>query len=517
MLSFVPPNFGRNHGANVTKQLFVASAEDSLDANSTVLSILIVEDDPGDFGLLDVYLRQAGFRSSTGKSVSVWVKTLADGIATARRQRPDVILLDLSLPDSVGLRTVEAMVAALPDVPIVVLTGLDDSQLAMAALEAGAQDYLVKGQFDSHALQRGIHHARARAKLESRLRLFEVALSAAANGIVITDSDGCIQWANPAFVQMTGFSLEEAKSHNPKELVKSGKQDQAFYQRMWETILSGQEWQGEVVNRRKDGSLYDEALTISPVSDASGSIRHFVAIKQDITERKLAEQQLRQSEERLELALSGSDLGMWDIHVPSGNMVANARWYEMLGYRADEIAPTLANLVRLVHPDDLSPVQASFMAHLHGETPVYAHEYRMRHKSGHWAWVLTRGKVVSRDDQGNPLRVTGTTLDISSQKRLNLEGGDLLKRIEALIRAASERSGAPVADGKTALPQLSDRQTEVLKLVASGCTSAEIAERLNIKPATVVTHRRDLMRNLDLHSVAALTRYAIEHGLISGK
>jgi PAS domain S-box-containing protein len=355
-----------------------------------------------------------------------------------------------------------------------------------------------------------------RAKLESRLRLFEVALSAAANGIVITDSDGCIQWANPAFVQMTGFSLDEARSHNPKELVKSGKQDQAFYQRMWETILSGQQWQGEVINRRKDGTLYDEALTISPVSDASGSIRHFVAIKQDVTERKLAEQQLRQSEERLELALSGSDLGMWDIHVPSGNVVANARWYGMLGYRADEIDPTVANWVRLVHPEDLSPVQASFNAHLRGDTPVYEHECRMRHKSGHWVWVLMRGKVVSRDDQGNPLRATGTTLDISSQKRLNLEGSDLLKRIEALIRAAGERSSASAAD-EAALPRLSDRQREVLKLVAAGCTSAEIAGRLNIKPATVVTHRRDLMKKLDLHSVAALTRYAIEHGLGSGK
>ncbi len=256
------------------------------------ISILAVEDDPGDFGLIRAYVRLAKLGLSEDKEHVTWAKTLVEGIAAARSNKPDVVLLDLSLPDSAGLATVQAMRAALPGVPIVVLTGHDDSALAVAALQTGAQDYLVKGQFDQDALGRAVRNALVREALESRLRLFEAALNSVANGIVITDINSHIQWINPAFTQLTGFSLEEALGHKPGELLKSGKHNPVFFRNMWETILSGQTWHGEIVNRRKDGSLYDEALIIAPVNDADGTIQHFVAIMQDITERKTAEEEI---------------------------------------------------------------------------------------------------------------------------------------------------------------------------------------------------------------------------------
>jgi PAS domain S-box-containing protein len=119
------------------------------------------------------------------------------------------------------------------------------------------------------------------------------ALNAAANAVVITDREGRIEWANPAFEALTGFSAEEALGKNPRELIKSGKHDQAFYAGLWDTILAGRVWRGEVVNRRKDGSLYTEEMTITPVPDELGEIRHFVAIKSDITERRRLEEQAR--------------------------------------------------------------------------------------------------------------------------------------------------------------------------------------------------------------------------------
>lgn len=125
-----------------------------------------------------------------------------------------------------------------------------------------------------------------------RLRLQSAALEAAANGIVITGREGTIRWVNPAFTRLTGYTAEEAIGQNPRFL-KSGQQEVALYQKLWETILSGQVWQGELVNRRKDGSLYTEEQTITPVRDARGEISHFVAIKQDVTERKSAEEKLR--------------------------------------------------------------------------------------------------------------------------------------------------------------------------------------------------------------------------------
>ncbi len=135
-----------------------------------------------------------------------------------------------------------------------------------------------------------------------QLRLYARAIETAANAIVITDRNGTIQWVNPAFTRMTGYAREEAIGQNPRVL-KSGKHDRAFYENLWQTILSGKVWKGEVINKRKDGTLYHEEMTIAPVLDERGGITHFAAIKQDVTERKQFQQQL---EEALQQAQSAS-------------------------------------------------------------------------------------------------------------------------------------------------------------------------------------------------------------------
>ena len=155
-----------------------------------------------------------------------------------------------------------------------------------------------------------------------------------------------------------------------------------------------------------------------PLCDATGTPYAICGLSTDITERKQAEQRLRQQEERLDLALRGADLGLWDWHIESGEVVFNERWAEMLGYRLDEILPHYDFLTQLVHPDDLPGVRTVFSAHLDGETPFYETEFRMRAKSGAWKWILARGKVVACDAHGKPLRVTGTHLDITGSKRL---------------------------------------------------------------------------------------------------
>lgn len=131
-----------------------------------------------------------------------------------------------------------------------------------------------------------------RRQAEETMRLQSAALEAAANGIVITDCEGHILWANPAFAKLTGYELSEVIGKNSRVL-KSGQHDKAFYQNLWHTVLSGQVWHGEMVNKRKDGSLYTEEMTITPVRNAAGEITHFIAIKRDITEWKLAEESRR--------------------------------------------------------------------------------------------------------------------------------------------------------------------------------------------------------------------------------
>lgn len=135
-----------------------------------------------------------------------------------------------------------------------------------------------------------------RRRTDELRRLQSAALNAAADAIVITDRTGVIVWVNPAFSQLTGFTREDAVGHNPRDLVKSGKHEPAFYQDMWDTILAGRVWRGQMTNRRKDGSLYTEEQVITPMRDASQTITHFIAIKEDISERLSLEAQYRQAQ-----------------------------------------------------------------------------------------------------------------------------------------------------------------------------------------------------------------------------
>jgi len=127
-------------------------------------------------------------------------------------------------------------------------------------------------------------------KSREQLKLQESALLATANAIVITDRHANIEWVNPAFTSLTGYTWDEAHGKNPNILVKSGYHDQEFYEAMWDTITAGKVWIGKMINRRKDGTYYTEEQTVTPVYGESGEITHFVAIKQDITEREQANQ-----------------------------------------------------------------------------------------------------------------------------------------------------------------------------------------------------------------------------------
>lgn len=144
-----------------------------------------------------------------------------------------------------------------------------------------------------------------RQEIERQLRIQTTAIESAANGIVITDCQGNIEWTNPALSQISGYEAHELMGQNMR-VFNSGRHDSDFYRQMWETILAGNVWQGETTNRRKDASLYVEEQTITPVRDESGQSSHFIAIKQDVTERKLMYAQLEESNREL-TAISNSE------------------------------------------------------------------------------------------------------------------------------------------------------------------------------------------------------------------
>jgi PAS domain S-box-containing protein len=150
-----------------------------------------------------------------------------------------------------------------------------------------------------------------------------------------------------------------------------------------------------------------------PVRDEQGAVSGVVQFGFDVSRIRAMERQLETERERLALALEGGALGTWDWHVPSGHVVFDQGWADMLGYRLDEIEPHVSAWETLVHPDDLDGVTTLLQDHLEGKTETYVTRHRMRHRDGRWVWILDRGRVLERDEAGDAIRMCGTHADVS--------------------------------------------------------------------------------------------------------
>ena len=251
--------------------------------------LLIVEDSDSDRMLLIRSLEKAGYTIISEQVDS------PDGMRSAlEKEHWDAVISDYALPQFSGPAALQLLHEMDLDIPFIVVSGTMGEDAAVEMMKAGADDYLMKGNLSrlAPALQRELKNAierKDRKKMNALLQLESAALNAAANAIVITDRDGIIQWVNQSFVTLTGYTPKDTIGRNPRDIAKSGRHDASFYKNMWETILSGKVWQGELINKRKDGTLYNEEQTITPVSNKDGIITHFIAIKQDISEKKKME------------------------------------------------------------------------------------------------------------------------------------------------------------------------------------------------------------------------------------
>jgi diguanylate cyclase (GGDEF)-like protein/PAS domain S-box-containing protein len=183
---------------------------------------------------------------------------------------------------------------------LMIVSGLFLNEGDIPAMESFAGQIAISLS-NLHLVQQLQNELTARKQAEEKSLWQSAALEAAANPIAIIDKNGIIQWVNQAWVTLTGFTKEETIGQNPR-IIKSEKHDLAFYKDLWGTILSGKVWHGELINKRKSGSLYYEEQTITPVLDGQGNIINFIAIKIDITERKLREAELSRTKEKLEAA-----------------------------------------------------------------------------------------------------------------------------------------------------------------------------------------------------------------------
>ena len=166
-----------------------------------------------------------------------------------------------------------------------------------------------------------------------------------------------------------------------------------------------------------DGRARTFQTTLTPVRNKWGRIHRIAGVSRDITALREAEAALRASEERLNFALEGTQQGLWDWNLATGELYRSPRWHTMLGLDPGQVQPSLEDELRRIHPDDRAQVEGALNAHLEGRQARYQVEYRIQGGSGDWIWVFDAGKVVAWDDQGRPARMTGMALDITERRR----------------------------------------------------------------------------------------------------
>jgi len=273
-----------------------------------------------------------------------------------------------------------------------------------------------------------------RKKAEEALReseeRYKALFQGAAEGIVVADTETKeFKYVNPAICKMLGYTEEELGRLGVHDI--HPKEDLQYIISEFEAQARGEKTLSSSLRcLRKDGTIMyaDINTAVASIDGRQCNVGFFT----DVTERREMEEVLRESQERLQLAVSGTNLGLWDWNVQTGEAVYNQQWAEMLGYALVEIEPNANSWKRLVHPDDAQQMMEILNLHFEKKTPFYEAEFRMRTKSGGWKWILSMGRVFEWDDDGNPLRMTGTHRDITERKEAEEE---LNEYREKMVRA----------------------------------------------------------------------------------
>jgi diguanylate cyclase (GGDEF)-like protein/PAS domain S-box-containing protein len=508
---------------------------------SKAIKLLVVEDSEDDARLLIRTLRRGGFEVQHER-----VESAAAMAAALQRQSWDAVVSDYNMPGFSGLDALGVLRAMEPDIPFVLVSGTAGEELAVDALKAGVGDYVLKKNLSRLplVLERELAEAevrRARRQSEVELRKLSLAVRQSGTGIVITDPKGAIDFVNPKFEAMTGYSASEIMGRNPRFL-GSGLTPPETYRDLWETITAGREWHGEIQNRKKTGELYWEVLHISPVFDDSGGILHFIAVKDDVTEKKRVEAELRESVAGLRQAQQVAKLGH-AVTRPDGSFES---WSEslpvLIGMDSEGMPKSTREWIEILHPDDRGVFRDRSIEA--GKTQTRGDiEYRLRRGDG--AWIHIRHLIEPLQEQADPAGRTrwfNTVQDVSEQKhdedrirRLNriyavLSGiNALIVRVQAKEELYAEACRIAVEAGGFRLAWLGvvDRKEMRVRPVAWHGPgenyiqlmplqlSDPVSERTGLSGRAVMEHKAMVSDDMTRDPRVALRKEALERGLHS--
>lgn len=286
------------------------------------------------------------------------------------------------------------------------------------------------GQFVTSMILRDISERKASEELVRKLSL---AVEQSPVSIIITDLDSNIEYVNEAFVTITGYSREEVTGRNPRVL-SSGKTPKESFIAMWNALGHGETWKGEFLNRRKDGSEYIESASVSPIHQADGRISHYLAVKEDITERRQMEENLRASEARYRRITEGLTDYHYTVRIENGapmETIQSPACIAVTGYSMEEFAANPDLWMQMVVPEFREQVLQHVQKILAGQD-VEPLEHRIIRKDGELRWISDTA-ILFRDNAGKLLSYDGVIKDITEKKHLDLELEQHRHHLEELV------------------------------------------------------------------------------------
>ena len=280
-----------------------------------------------------------------------------------------------------------------------------------------------------------ISEVNERKKDEIEIRKLSTAVEQSPSIIAITDVKGNLEYVNPKFTELTGYTIEETKGLNPR-ILKSGDQPDEIYKEMWELASSGKEWRGEFHNRKKNGELFWEAASISPILNKHGEIINYIKVAEDITQRKQDEKKLIESEEKLRLIIDNSPIGFSTTDLKGNFTAVNNAFCSMIGYFPEEIKTMHFN--QFSHPDDKVKNIELYEKLVKGEISYFDFEKRYIHKNGEIIHVLIRSQLI-RNHKGEPYFEIAIVEDITKRKYAENKLNSRIKELEIFNEATVNR------------------------------------------------------------------------------